>query len=117
MKSLATLAATVVLLAVPAFAAGSSKPLNLVLPQPVQVGTTQLPAGDYKLSYTSSGSTAQVTLTRAGKTVITFAATEVDQKTANEGVDVHVAGAVESLTAIHLSKVSFVLNAAPHAGQ
>jgi hypothetical protein len=117
MKSLAALASTFVLLAAPAFAAGNSKPLNLVIPQTVQVGTTQLPAGNYKLSYTGSGSTAQVTLTQTGKTIITFTATEVDQKTANEGVDVRAHGSASDLTAIHLSKVSFVLNAAPHAGQ
>ena len=117
MKSLVALASTFALLAAPAFAAGSSKPLDLVIPETVQVGSTQLPAGDYKLSYTGSGSTAQVTLTQAGKTVITFTATEVDQKTANVGVDVRTVGSAADLTAIHLTKVSFVLNAAPHSGQ
>jgi YD repeat-containing protein len=109
MKRLIGLASTVLLLAAPAFAAGN-KPQNVVIPQSVQVGTTQLPAGTYKLAYTGSGSTVQITLTQANKTILTFPAKEVDTKTANPGIDIHADGAVSDLKAIHLSNVSFVLN-------
>ena len=40
--------------AVPAFAAKNSQ--TVTLNQPVEVGTTQLPAGDYKVTWTGTGS-------------------------------------------------------------
>jgi hypothetical protein len=85
MKYFAGFASMLVLLVAPAFGAGS-KPQNVVIPQNVQVGSTQLPAGTYKLAYTGTGN-VQVTLTQAGKTVLTFPAKAIDKNTVNPGVD------------------------------
>jgi hypothetical protein len=115
MKRLAAIASMLVLAAAPAFAAGS-KPANVIIPQNVQVGTTQLPAGSYKLEYTGTGASVQVTLTQAKKTIVTFAAKAVDQKN-NPGVDVITNGKVTSLQAINLDKITFQVTDAPHSGQ
>jgi hypothetical protein len=115
MSRLAAFASMLVLLAAPAFGAGN-KPQTVIIPQAVQVGSTQLPAGTYKLAFTGTGSDVQVTLTQAGKTVLTFAAKAVEQKN-NPGVDLITNAGVTTLEAINLDKVSLQLEGAPHPGQ
>ena len=115
MKRLVGFASMVVLLAAPAFGAGN-KPQTVIIPEKVQIGTTQVPAGTYKLEYTGTGASVQVTLTQSKKTVATFAAKAVDQKN-NPGVSVITNAGVASLTAINLDKVTLQVNDAPHAGQ
>jgi hypothetical protein len=115
MSRLAAFAFMLVLLAAPAFGAGN-KPQTVIIPQAVQVGSTQLPAGTYKLAFTGTGSDVQVTLTQAGKTLLTFAAKAVEQKN-NPGVDLITNAGVTTLEAINLDKVSLQLEGAPHPGQ
>jgi len=115
MKRFIGFASMLVLLAAPAFGK-STKTQTVVIPQNVQVGSTQLPAGTYKLAYTGSGSDVQVTLTQAGKTVVTFAAKAVEQKN-NPGVDLNTNAGVTRLDSINLDKVSLQVEGAPHAGQ
>jgi hypothetical protein len=115
MSRLAAFASMLVLLAAPAFGAGN-KPQTVIIPQAVQVGSTQLPAGTYKLAFTGTGSDVQVTLAQAGKTVLTFAAKAVEQKN-NPGVDLITNAGVTTLEAINLDKVSLQLEGAPHPGQ
>jgi hypothetical protein len=116
MKRLVAFASMLILAAAPTFAAGV-KSQTVIIPQNVKVGSTQLAAGTYKLEYTGTGAAVQVTLTQANKTVRTFAATAVDKKTVNPGVDVITNGPVTSLEAINLSKVTLQVADAPHAGQ
>ena len=115
MSRLAAFASMLVLLVAPAFGAGN-KPQTVIIPQAVQVGSTQLPAGTYKLAFTGTGSDVQVILTQAGKTVLTFAAKAVEQKN-NPGVDLITNAGVTTLEAINLDKVSLKLEGAPHPGQ
>jgi hypothetical protein len=115
MSRLAAFASMLVLLAAPAFGAGN-KPQTVIIPPAVQVGSTQLPAGTYKLAFTGTGSDVQVTLAQAGKTVLTFAAKAVEQKN-NPGVDLITNAGVTTLEAINLDKVSLQLEGAPHPGQ
>jgi hypothetical protein len=115
MSRLAAFASMLVLLAAPAFGAGN-KPQTVIIPQAVQVGSTQLPAGTYKLAFTGTGSDVQVTLAQAGKTVLTFAAKAVEQKN-NPGVDLITNAGVTTLEAINLDKVSLQLKGALHPGQ
>jgi hypothetical protein len=115
MSRLAAFASMLVLLAAPAFGAGN-KPQTVIIPQAVQVGSTQLPAGTYKLAFTGTGSDVQVILTQAGKTVLTFAAKAVEQKN-NPGVDLITNAGVTTLEAINLDKVSLQLEGATHPGQ
>src|SRR5215469_14744072 len=72
MKHFATLLILAILVSVSAFAAqsGSGK---IHLTNSVKVGSTELPAGDYKVTWTGSGDKAQVTLTQ-GKNVATTTA-------------------------------------------
>ena len=72
MKHFSTLLILATLVSVAAFAAesGSGK---IHLTNSVKVGSTELPAGDYKVTWSGSGDKAQVTLTR-GKNVATATA-------------------------------------------
>jgi hypothetical protein len=117
MKRLVSFASVIVLLAAPAFGATANKPKTVVIPEKVQIGTTQVPAGTYKLEYTGTGTNVQVTLTQSKKTVATFAATAVDKKTANPGVNLITNAGVANLQSINLDKVTFQVNDAPHVGQ
>jgi len=68
MKNSFGLALMLVLFAVPAFA--GNKPATVVIPQNVQVGSTQLAAGQYELTVTGSGSNVQASLVQNKKTVV-----------------------------------------------
>lgn len=72
MKRFSTLLILATLVSVAAFAAesGSGK---IHLTNSVKVGSTELPAGDYKVTWSGSGDKAQVTLTQ-GKNVATATA-------------------------------------------
>jgi hypothetical protein len=115
MNRLAAFASMLVLLAAPAFGAGN-KPQTVIIPENVQVGSTQLPAGTYKLVFTGTGSDVQVTLTQAGKTVLTFAAKAVEQRN-NPGLNLNTNAGVTTLEAINLDKISLHVEDAPHPGQ
>jgi hypothetical protein len=114
MKRFFGFALTLVLFAAPAFA--SKKPPTVTIPAAVQVGSTQVPAGDYTLTWTGSGSNVQATLALKGKTVVAFSATEIDGKS-NQGVETHAQGGVQILDRIQLNNVTLVLGGAPHSGQ
>jgi hypothetical protein len=114
MKRFFGFALTLVLFAAPAFA--SMKSQTVTIPKTVQVGSTQLPAGDYKLTWTGSGSNVQVTLTQNEKAVITFSAKAVDGKN-DPGVETLTDGGVTVLESIQLKTVSLVLENAAHSGQ
>jgi hypothetical protein len=116
MKRLVGFASILVLASAPLFAAGK-KPQTVIIPENVAVGSTKLPAGSYKLAWTGTGAEVQVTLTQAGKTVVTFAAKAVDKKTDNPGVDIYTNGGIANLEAISLDNVSFQVEGAPHPGQ
>jgi hypothetical protein len=115
MNRLAAFASMLVLLAAPAFGAGN-KPQTVIIPENVQVGSTQLPAGTYKLVFTGTGSDVQVTLTQTGKTVLTFAAKAVEQRN-NPGLNLNTNAGVTTLEAINLDKISLHVEDAPHPGQ
>jgi hypothetical protein len=114
MKRFFGFALTLVLFAAPAFA--SKKPPTVTIPAAVQVGSTQVPAGDYTLTWTGSGSNVQATLAQNGKAVVAFSATEIDGKS-NQGVETHAQGGVQILDRIQLNNVTLVLGGAPHSGQ
>ena len=64
------------LLVTPLFA----KTYSINIAQPMTVGTTQLPAGDYKLSWEGTGPAVKVTLTRSGAAPVIVNAKLVTQK-------------------------------------
>jgi hypothetical protein len=103
------------LLSVPAFAAKNSQTVNLAAA--VTVGSTQIPAGDCKVTWTGTGADAQVSLLRDGKTLVTVPAKVVDQKHDNNGVTTNTQGGANVLVTINLAKVSLVLGSEPVSGQ
>ncbi len=94
-------------LSIPALAATNSQTVNL--PSAVQVGQTQLPAGDYKVTWTGTGASAQVTLAKKGVQPVTVSAKVVEQKHDHTGVTTNANGDKEVLQVIMLSNVSLVL--------
>ncbi len=114
MKRMFVCAAMLALLSAPAFAAKNSETVNI--PQAVSVGTTQLPAAEYKVTWTGTGSSAQVTLTH-GKSTFTVPAKVVDQKNAQNSILTDSKGGANLLESINLKQVSLVFTAAPSAGQ
>ena len=114
MKRLIGYAAILALVFTPAFATNNSE--NITIPHPVTVGTTQLPAAQYKVTWTETGSNAKVTLTH-GTTVVTLPARIVQQKhNANTLRTDNKSGAI-MLLGIDLSKVSVEFTSSPSSGQ
>ena len=95
------------ILSMPALAASNAQTVNL--PSAVQVGSSQLPAGDYKVTWTGSGDSAQVTLAKKGVQPVTAPAKVVEQKHDHTGVTTKSNGDKVVLQVILLSKVSLVL--------
>jgi hypothetical protein len=114
MKRFLGYAAMLALLSVPAFAAKNSQ--KITLSNPVTVGTTQLPAADYKVTWTGTGTAAQVTLTN-GKSVVTLPAKVVDQKNAVNSVLTRTKDGANILEGINLDKVTLVFTSSPSSGQ
>ncbi len=117
MKRFAGIASVLVLLVAPMFGS-SKKPQTVDIPENVKIGSTQVPAGTYKLAWTGTGSQVQATLTtRNGKTVATFAAKAVDTKNGRSGVDVVTDGGVTNLKAILLDNVSLTIQSSQQSGE
>jgi hypothetical protein len=114
MKRFIGLALSLVLFAAPAFA--GKKPPTVTIPMNVQVGSAQVPQGDYQLTWTGSGSNVQATLTQKGKAVATFPAKVVTGK-GDPGVGTYAQGGHAFLESIQLNNLSLVLASAPHSGQ
>ena len=112
MKRFAGVLTVLVLLAAPMFGS-SKKSQNVIIPEKVQIGSTQLPAGNYKLAWTGDGPKVQATLsTRDGKTVATFTATATETKTNNTGVGIKIDGGVSNLKTIFLNNLSLQIESA-----
>jgi len=114
MKRSFSLALMLALFAAPVFA-GNKTP-TVVIPVNVQVGSTQLPAGDYKLTWTGSGSNVQATLTQNEKAVITFSAKMVEGKN-QPSVETDTQGATAILDVIRTDNFSLILEGTPQSGQ
>jgi len=114
MKQFFALTLMVVAASVPAFA--GAKPQTVTLPEAVEVGSTVVPAGNYALNMTGTGSSVQATLTQGKKTVASFSARAVPSK-ADRGLTTDGSGKVPVLVAIQIKDVNLVLEDAKVAGQ
>jgi hypothetical protein len=114
MKRFAGYAAILALLSVPAFAAKNSSTVNIS--EPVTVGTTQLPAAQYHVTWTGTGSSAQVTLAN-DKSTVTVPAKVVDQKNSVNSVLTGNKGGSNVLEGINLNKVTLLFTPSPSSGQ
>src|SRR5215472_3173146 len=109
MKRFLAYAAILALVSAPAFAAKNSE--NVTFAHPVTVGTTQLPAAQYKVTWTGTGSNAQVTLTH-GKSVVTLPAKVVEQKNGMVSVQTNSKDGATILQGINLSNVTLEFTSA-----
>jgi hypothetical protein len=98
-------------MAVPAFAAQNSG--KVVLTQAVTVGTTQIPAAEYKVTWNDTGS---VTLAH-DKSVFTLPAKVTAQKNSVTSIRTDSKNGTTVLTGIELPKVSVEFTSAPTSGQ
>jgi len=115
MKRFFGFALLVASLSVPAFAAKNSQ--NITFTDAVRVGSTQLPAGNYKISWTANGSNAQVTIAEKGANVVTVPAKLVDAKNGHVAVLTNTVGGVQVLESIQLNNLSLVIGGATAAGE
>ncbi len=118
MKRLLGYAFVLAVLSVPAFAAKNSQSVNV--PQTVTVGSTQLPAGDYKVTWTGTGSSVQVSFRQEGvhtPATATIQAKVVQQNHEHSSLIINSKGGVSTLDQIQLNHVSLVLAEGPSSGQ
>jgi hypothetical protein len=112
MKQFFGLICALLLVSTPAFAGKRSSTVSI--PETVQVGSTKLPAGDYKLLITGSEPNVQVTLTQNEKPVVTFSAKAVEGKYL-PGVATDSAGGTVVLESIQLDHLTLVVDSTAHA--
>ena len=114
MKRLFGYALVLALAAAPAFAAKNSQ--SITFAQSVKVGSTEIPAGDVKVTWTGTGDSVQVTLAENGKT-ITIPAKVVEAKNNHRGYVVSRVNGVDQLESIQLSNVNLQLEGPTASGQ
>ncbi|HVZ85023.1 MAG TPA: hypothetical protein VG893_15215 [Terracidiphilus sp.] len=102
-------------LSIPAFAAKNSQ--SLTLSTPVTVGSTQLDAGNYKITWTGTGANVEVTIAQKGKTPVTVAAKMVDAKNGRVGIITDTINGKTVLQTIQLDKADLVLAGASSHGE
>ena len=114
MKRVSGYALMLALAVAPARAAKNSQSFNLG--QNVKVGTTDIPAGNVKVSWTGTGDAVQVTVSSSGKS-ITVPAKLVSEKNGHKGYVVKNNGGVNELQTIQLNDVSLQLQSPASSGQ
>ena len=110
MKKLSILMTLLTMMSMAAFAASNTG--NIHLDSTVKVGATELPAGDYKVSWTGSGDNAQVTL-KQGKTTTTTSARVVETRRSTDAVGTKTENGARVLTEIQFRDTTLVLNQEP----
>lgn len=105
-------------LSIPAFAASNSK--NVTFPEKLTVGSTQVPAGDYKVTWTGAGPAVQVELLQKNVThplKVSVPAKLVQVQNGHDGLTIDNKNGVSTLEIIQLNKINLVLGDAPAQGQ
>jgi hypothetical protein len=117
MKRFASLLVLLTMIAVTAFAADSGSG-KVSFDSAVKVGSTELPAGDYKVTWSGSGDNAQVTL-KQGKTTASTTAQVVEVRRSNDAVATKTENGARVVTQIQFKDKTLVLHNAPSqvAGQ
>lgn len=117
MKRFSSLLILATMISITAFAAegGSGK---VHLDSAVKVGSVELPAGEYKVTWSGSGDNAQVTL-KQGKTVATTTAQVMEVRRNNDAFATKNENGARVLTEIQFRDKTLVLHEAPSqvAGQ
>ena len=114
MKRLFGYALMLTLISAPALAAKNSQSLNFA--SAVRVGSTEIPAGDVKVTWIGTGDNVQVTIVENGKN-FTIPAKLVEEKHTHKGYIVSREGGADQLQTIQLSNVSLQLEGATASGR
>ena len=115
MKRFFLSALIVALSSIPALAASNSQ--SVTFANTVKVGATELPAGDYKISWAGTGSSVQVTIEKKGTVPVTLQAKLVEQKHDRSSITTDTRGGSNILESIQLNRVSLVVEGPQAAGQ
>lgn len=118
MKRLLSFAAVLAIASIPAFAATHSQSVDV--PDTVTVAGTQLPAGHYKVTWTGSGSSVQVTLKQQDvkpAATATVQAKLVEQNNNRAAVTIDNRSGVKVIQLIQLNHVNLLLSSEPAPGQ
>jgi hypothetical protein len=102
-------------LSLSAFAAKNSQ--DVTFSKSVKVGSTQLPAGDYKVSWTGADASLQVTIAKNGKTLATTPAKLVPVKNPSVGLGTKTVNGADILQTIQLNKFNLELTNATATGE
>ena len=113
MKSLASLLILLTTLTV-ALSAADSGSGRIHLDNAVRVGATELPAGDYRVTWSGTADNAQVTL-KQGKTIATTTAQVRDVRRPNDGIGIKTENGSRVLTEIQFRDKTLLLQPAPAA--
>jgi len=114
-KRLSYCALILALLSMPAFAAKNAQ--SVKFSDTVKVGETQLPAGDYKVTWEGTGANVKVTLEQKGTShpaTTTVTAKVTEQKNNHPG---YVLGSKGSVEALQFSKFDVVVTGASANGE
>ncbi|MGP0073251.1 MAG: hypothetical protein ACLPWF_15135 [Bryobacteraceae bacterium] len=114
MKRFFGFALLLALLSIPAFAKNTQ---SITLDNSVKVGSTQLPAGDYKITWTGTAPNVQVTIAAKGKASVTVPAKLVDAKNGHVALQTNTVNGVQILQGIQLDNVSLMLTGATASGE
>ena len=115
MKRLIGFAIIACSLSIPAFAAKNSH--DVTFASAVKVGTTQLKSGEYKVSWTGSDASAQVTISQNGKVLATAPAKVVKASNPQAGISTSTVNGTQVVDAIQLEKLNLVLSDTQASGQ
>ena len=107
MKRFFGYALMVAMLAIPAFAAKNSKKVTLTAD--VKVGSTELKAGDYVVTWTGDGKDVQVTIAQKRGATVTVPATVVEAKNDHVGALIVTLNGSNTLKTILLDDRNLVL--------
>src|ERR1700745_3691062 len=94
-----------VLLSVSALASDKMK-ANIQINQTLRVGSTQLDPGDYKMTWTESGSNAQVTFSRGKNVTATVPAQVAQVRSGFHSPAIHADSSTSRLVEVELPEVS-----------
>jgi hypothetical protein len=106
------------IISIPGFAASNSKNVNF--PNATTVGTTPLPAGDYKVTWTGAGPSVQVKIVQLNAyhpLTVTVPAKLEMQNSGHIGLTTKSENGTDLLEQIDLNKVTLIFSAAPAQGQ
>ena len=94
-----------VLLSVSAWASDRMK-ANIQIYNTVNVGSTQLAPGEYQLTWTESGTSAEATFSQGKKVIATVPAQVTQERSGYSGPALHTDSVSNTLTGVELPKVS-----------